>query len=90
MAFLTPQGLYECVIIPFGLANAPAMFQHLMNLSLSDLMRYMTIYLDEILVSSSTREQHILDLHTVFDRLQALVILRPGELLLCIEHMSPC
>ena len=56
MAFLTPQGLYEYVVIAIGLTNAPAMFQCSMNLSFSDLMRCMTIYLDGILVFSPTRE----------------------------------
>ena len=55
-AFLIPQGLYEYVVIPIGLTIAPAIFQHLMNLSFSDLMRCMTIYLDDILVFSPTRE----------------------------------
>ena len=45
------------------------MFQHLMNLSFSDLVRCMTIYLDDVLVLSPTREQHMLDLRAVFDRL---------------------
>ena len=53
-AFLTPQGLYEYVVIPIGLTNAPAMFQCPMNLSFTDLMWCMTIYLDDILVFSPT------------------------------------
>ena len=56
MAFLTPQGLYEYIVILIGLTNAPATFQCLMNLSFSDLMRCRTIYLDDILVFSPTRE----------------------------------
>ena len=42
-----------------------------MNLSFSDLMRCMTIYLDDILVFSPTREQHMLDLRAVFNRLRS-------------------
>ena len=56
MPFLTSQRLYEYVVIPIGLTNAPAMFQHLMNLSFSDLMWCRTIYLDDILVFSTTHE----------------------------------
>ena len=69
-AFLTLQGLYEYLVIPIGLCNAPATFQRLMNLTFSDLIRCMTIYLDDILVFSSTVEQHMLDLHAVFEKLR--------------------
>ena len=55
-AFLTPQGLYKYVVIPIGLTNAPAMFQHVMSLLFSYLMQCMIIYLDGILVFSPTRE----------------------------------
>ena len=55
-ALLTQQGLYEYVVIPIGLTNAPATFQCLMNLSFSDLMQCMTIYLDDILAFSPTHE----------------------------------
>ena len=48
--FLTPHGLFEYLVIPIGLCNAPAMFPCLMNLTFSDLMCCMTIYLDDILV----------------------------------------
>ena len=42
-----------------------------MNLTFSDLTRCMTIYLDNILVFSPTIEQHMLDLHAVFEKLRA-------------------
>ena len=58
-ALLTPHGLFEYLVIPIGLCNAPATFQRLINLMFSDLMRCMTIYLDDILVFSPTVEQHM-------------------------------
>ena len=58
-------------MIPIGLCNAPATFQRLMNLTFSDLMRCMTIYLDDILVFSPTIEQHLLDLRAVFEKLRS-------------------
>ena len=69
-AFLTPHGLFEYLVIPIGLCNAPAMFQCLMNLKFSDLMHCMTIYLDNILAFSPMIEQHMLDLRDVFECLQ--------------------
>lgn len=68
-AFLTPHGLFEYLVIPIGLCNAPATFQRLMNLTFSDLMRCMTIYLDDILVFSPMVEQHMLDLCDIFEHL---------------------
>ena len=47
----TNKGLYECVVMPFGLYTAPATFQRLMNLILADFINeFIMIYLDDILV----------------------------------------
>ena len=54
-AFLTNKGLYEYVVMPFGLCNAPETFQRLMNLIFADFINeFVTIYLDDILVYSET------------------------------------
>ena len=37
-AFVTPQGLYKWIVMLLGLTNAPAMFQHIMNLTFSDIL----------------------------------------------------
>ena len=70
-AFTTPSGLYECNRMPFGLQNAPATFQRLMTTCLGDL-NYSTclLYLDDIIVFSSTFEEHIQRLHKVFSCLR--------------------
>ena len=65
------RGLYEYVRMPFGLCNAPASFSRLMEACLGD-QNYETllIYLDDILVFSSTVEQHMSRLQVVFERLR--------------------
>jgi hypothetical protein len=54
-AFVTPDGHFEFTRMPFGLANAPAVFQHLMNAVLGDL-RYEValVYVDDIIIPSKT------------------------------------
>ena len=60
-------GLFECNRMPFGLQNAPATFQRLMQTCLED-QNYSTVllYLDDIIVFSSTFEEHIQRLEKVF------------------------
>lgn len=65
-AFVTHSGLYEFSVMPFGLCNAPATFQRLMESVLEGLARKQCFaYLDDILVVSSTWEEHLQNLHLV-------------------------
>ncbi len=58
-------------LMPFGLCNAPATFQRLMQASMSDLVfQIVLIYLDDLLVYSSTFHEHLVRLETVFKRLR--------------------
>ena len=66
-----PLGFYECERMPFGLTNAPATFQRLMESCMGDLyLTYCLLYLDDIVVYSSTYEEHIKRLEAVFTRLR--------------------
>ena len=57
---LGPLGFYEYERMPFGLANAPATFQRLMQSCLGNLhLQYCIIYLDDNIVFSMTLEEHL-------------------------------
>ena len=65
-----PLGFYECNRMPFGLCNAPATFQRLMENCFGDInMQSCLIYLDDIVVFSRTFEEHVERLSLVFERL---------------------
>lgn len=70
-AFKTAEGLYEWVIMPFGLCNAPATFQRLMNNVLHGLLgKNVVVYLDDILIFSRSLEEHKAQVREVLLRLQ--------------------
>ena len=70
-AFRTPQGLYEFKVLPFGLANAPAVFQTLMNKIFSQQIgKSVLVYLDDILIYSKTPKYHLKHLREVFEILK--------------------
>ena len=57
-AFSTSNGHYEFNVMPFGLKNAPATFQRMMQTALKDIAD-VTVYLDDILIFSATWEEHL-------------------------------
>jgi hypothetical protein len=69
-AVITPFGLFEFPRTPFGLCNAAQAFQRMMDTTLAGLP-FIFVYIDDILVASATREQHLKDLREVFERLAA-------------------
>ena len=65
-----PLGFYECDTMPFGATNAPATFQRLMHDCLGDLnMNWCIVYLDDIIIFSDTKEEHLKRLEAVFQKL---------------------
>ena len=65
---LGSMGLFECDRMPFGLCNAPATFQRLMQNCLGELnLTYCLIYLDDVIVYSKTPEEHLQRMRVVFD-----------------------
>ena len=70
-AFCTPFGLFEYNRMPFGLANAPATFQRLMQTCLNEMIfNILLVYLDDIIVYSKSFEDHLARLDHVFTRLK--------------------
>jgi hypothetical protein len=71
-AFITRFGLFEMLVTPFGLCNAPATFQNYINHVLHDILDdYCTAYLDDVLVFSKTRAEHTKHVEEVIRRLGA-------------------
>jgi len=67
-AFSTSQGYYEWIVMPFGLKNAPQIFQRRMDNIFKDLNHCCLVYIDDILVFSKTIEQHKDDVSAVSQR----------------------
>ncbi|XP_027166642.1 uncharacterized protein LOC113766677 [Coffea eugenioides] len=71
-AFITEYGTYCYTTMPFGLKNAGATYQRLVNkLFKNQIGRNMEVYVDDMLVKSRTQEQFINDLREIFDVLRS-------------------
>ena len=69
-AFVCPYGKYEFKCMPFGLKNAPAMFQRLMEVVLGDCYGCSAPYIDDIIVFSENGEEHVQHLRCVLGALR--------------------
>ncbi len=73
--FRTNYGHYECIVFPFGLTNAPTTFMSLMNsLFQKYLGKFMFMFLDDILIYSKSKKEHMEHLEVLFE------VLRTNEL----------
>ncbi|KAL9250958.1 Polyprotein P3-like protein [Drosera capensis] len=57
-AFYVPGGLYEWLVMPFGLKNAPATFQRKMDACFQHLQDFIAVYIDDILIFSTDEQEH--------------------------------
>jgi hypothetical protein len=71
IAFSTRYGLYECLVMSFGLTNAPAHFMYLMNsVFMPQLDKFVVIFIDDILIYSKSEEEHAQHLRVILQRLR--------------------
>ena len=69
-AFTTRYGLFEPLVLPFGLCNGPSTFQSYINEALHGLLdRFCTAYMDDVLIYSSTLREHRRHVREVLQRL---------------------
>ena len=93
-AFSTHEGLYKFKVMPFGLCNAPATFQRLMDLVISCIQwSSCLVYIDDMDIVGKTVQNHLDNLHLVLDRIKrAELWLKPSKChvflkeILCLGH----
>ena len=80
-AFSVPSGLYEFQTMPFGLVNAPATFQRVMQKALQDLVpKVCLVYLDDVIVLGKSTEEHLCNLEKVLTRIRDVgLTLKPNK-----------
>lgn len=87
-AFVSHCGVYQFKVLPFGLCNAPATFQRLMQFVLAGLVYIYGVYLDDIVVVSPSLEEHLRDLREVFSRLHGAGLQLKVEKRQFLRHMN--
>lgn len=87
-AFSTVRGHYEFLVMPFGLTNAPATFQRLMDRILRDCQSFCLVYIDDIIIFSSTFDDHMDHIAQVLQRLiVANLVVKPSKCLFLKERV---
>ena len=58
-AFITPWGLYEWTVLPFGIKNSPGEFQRAMDFALREIKDFINVYIDDMFFGSMGMEEHL-------------------------------
>ena len=89
-AFRTRYGHFEYNVVPFGLCNAPAAFQHLMNDVLREYLDvFVVIYLDDVLIYSETASEHKRHVRLVLEKLrQAGLYAKPEKCQFSVQEVA--
>jgi hypothetical protein len=69
-AFKGPRGLYEWVVMPFGLKNAPVFFQRIVDKTLRDVRAFARCYINDIIIFNRSHAEHKVHLREVFQTLR--------------------
>ena len=69
-AFIMPFSKYKFNTVPFSLAQAPAYFQQLISIVLQDCANFVMVYLDDIIIFSKSKEEHLKHMEIIFKKLK--------------------
>jgi hypothetical protein len=69
-AFSTRYGLYEFLVMSFGLTNAPAYFMYLNSVFMNELDKFVVVFIDDILIYSKNEAEHAKHLRIILQRLR--------------------
>ena len=88
-AFITPFGLYQFNVLPMGLKNSPPTFQNVMLDTLKDCRSFSLVYLDDIIVFSSSFQQHLSHLASVLHALiHKHIVLNPPKCTVAVQTID--
>ena len=87
-AFVSPRGLYQFKMLPFGLCGAPATFQRMMDQVIRGMDKFASAYLDDLIIFSASWEDHLRHLKAVLGQLRELgLTTKPSK---CQFALSEC